>query len=143
MHQYSGGSGGQLRSFTSSNAQHLHMVPNGVPEAADISLDFFCTPLGLLVLGTHSCGGAIGKASKLRNKRIILSVPGGCFLVPYSLNLQRCFFSPGASMAVIDDNMHTAWRSVQIEYLRREIGRRGKTQTGSSPEKTRPTPTAS
>lgn len=25
-------------------------------------------------------------------------------------------------MAVIDENMHTAWRSVQIEYLRSENG---------------------
>jgi hypothetical protein len=111
MHQYPGGSGGQLCTFTSSNAQHLHMVPNKVLEAAGSSLDFLCTPLGLQVLGTHSCGGATGKASKLRNKGFILSALG--------LLLTRSFaaFSSGASMVVINDNMHTAWRSVQIEYF--------------------------
>jgi hypothetical protein len=31
-------------------------------------------------------------------------------------------FCSGASMAVIDDNMRTAWRSVQIERLRGENG---------------------
>lgn len=95
------------------------MVPNEVVEAVGSLLDFFCTPLGLQVLGTYSCGGATGKASKLRNKGFILSVPE---VASWSLTRSICSFFLRASMAVIDDNMHTAWRSVHIEYLRSENG---------------------
>jgi hypothetical protein len=60
-------------------------------------------------------------------------------------------------MAVIDDNMPTAWRSGQIEYLRSENGPHNSISGAvlhlalaivgrhkqPSPEETRPTPTAS
>ena len=58
-------------------------------------------------MGTHSCGGATGNASKLRNMGFIQSDPGRLLLL----------LSLAESMAVIDDNMHTAWRSVQIGDL--------------------------
>lgn len=89
-----------VASFTASPpaTASLHMAPNRVPKGRRLlHWTLSCTPLAVQVLGAHSCGGATGKASKLRNMGFILSVLGSQSVAP---RCACCLFPEGSMVDI-------------------------------------------